>query len=186
MSAEGPLFRIVDYRYPDRATEFSPQQLDYIESTHAFMDERQLDKIRRFEHFRLNQDLGCLTAREIPGLRPSPDNAVVYVRRFGSARYVDMADLFLDLVLDDSWGREIRACIMRPYRITLPTGDRYYPFVIGVDPASWRQRFRDAAAALNTPSAEFDRGRFVLSDGRTFAFNELELDVADPDDLATW
>lgn len=178
--------RVVRYRYPERSPVFSPQQLAYIESIQSFMDEADLREVRAFESFTLNLDLETLVAVEIPGLRPSPNDAVVYVRRFGADPYMQMAHRFLDLVLDGSLGREVRKHVMRPFRVTLPNGDRYYPFTVGVDPAAWRCRFRDAAEALGAPSAEFDRGRFVVSTGQVYAFSLLAIEVARTDDLAAW
>ena len=76
---------------------------------------------RAFDVFTLNLDFQTVTSVEIPGLRSSPVNAVVYVKRFGTGSYIEMADLFLDRVLDGCFAREVRKFVMRPYRITLPT-----------------------------------------------------------------
>jgi hypothetical protein len=181
--------RLVHYRYPERSPAFSPEQLAYIESIHAFLDEVQLREVRAFEDFTLNLDFESLIAREIPGLRSSAKGVTVYIKRFGTEPYLDMAHRVLDLVLDASMGREVRQYVMRPFRVTLPSGDRYYPFTVGADPAFWRRRFEDAAATLGTLSAEFDRGWFVVSKGQVgevYAFDLLGIGVASADDLSTW
>ncbi len=130
--------QVGDYRYPDRSSSFNPRQLAYIESVHAFLDESDLRKVRAFEVFRPNIHFETVTAVEIPGLRSDPHSAVVYIKRFGTGPYIELANQFLDRLFDETVVLEIWKFVMRPYRITLPNGDQYYPFTVGVDPAIWR------------------------------------------------
>ncbi len=87
-----------------------------------------------------------------------------------------MMDRFWGYVPDGFPQERVDRCRMPAVRVTIPDGDRYYPFVFRYDLDQWRSRLLGAADLHHTLIGEFDRGEFVLSSGQKFSFAALELD----------
>ena len=172
---------IVEFDPDAPASVFTREQIDYVNSIAEYLSPSQVEGVRRLEHLIFNRNVNACAWFFVPGLRgdtnfDGTDEGIVYVKRFSSARYAKMMDLFLDHEPSD-FPKEGSGGNMPGYRVTLPNGDRFYPIAFFGDLVAWRKRLRESADLHGTELAHFDRGTFVVSDGQRFAFADLRIEA---------
>ena len=162
------------YNHADPSPDFTPEKILYIESFKSdFLDE-EVKQIRSMERFALNLNTGGVGGDEIPGIRKKPTEMYVYFKRFSGASWRSNVKTLMDSI-PDNFGDKGR-CLIPMCRATLPNGDRFYPMTLLGDHDEWRRQIRQAATQCNTNLAAFEKGRFVVSDGRVLSFSELKWD----------
>ena len=161
--------------------QFSREDIGYIESIKGFLSEEGQKKCRDVEWFTLNINTGVISCGDIPGLRGDRNFwgsiiGNIYVKRFSSQSYETMMDKFLAPILQDIPFEGRDACVMHPFRVALPNGDKFYPYSVGGDLRAWRRRLQECADTHHTVLGHFERGNFIVSDGGIFGFDTLEVD----------
>ncbi len=166
----------VEYDHLDPSPHFTKQQIDYIESIRDDFNAEDLARIRDIEWFMLNLNVEGMAEGVIPGLRTKPGIGCLYIRRYSTEKYTKMIDAFLDYIPKDFPKEHVLKCYMPSYRVTLPTGDQFYPIVFHGDLNAWRKRLEESAYVHHTLTGHFDHGKFVVSDGRRFDFSAIKVD----------
>jgi hypothetical protein len=169
-----PHFVVYDYLNPSHF--FTQDEIKVIESIRDYFSEEDLEVIRNIESSIFNKNTGLVNNSFIPGLRQDPPRGYLYVRRFSKDKFGKMMDLFLDYVPSDFPVEDRYRCNMPGFRVTVPNGDRYYPFAFHGNLEQWRKRLKESADFHHTLLGQFDHGKFVLSDGESFNFSAIKVE----------
>ena len=117
----------VDYDNREPSPYFTAEQIAYIESIGHFLDEEEVEKVRKSERFVYNSIFGFYGV-EVHGLRLDHRQGCVYVPRFGTLPYIEMMEKFAykayEYLDEDIRGR----CSLPSYRLMCSDGKSFFPF----------------------------------------------------------
>ena len=178
---------LVDYDSVNPSPYFSPEQICYFEPLPDGLSEKALENLRKTEWFVLNRNSGYFIECAVPGLRSQPGIEVGYVRRFSTASYVAMMDVFLDCMPTDFPLDQANHFNMPSYRLTSATREKFYPVEYNGEISAWRRRLQHCAEIHNTSIGSFDYGKPAISDGRELDLGDILIEWVRPEpDPSDW
>lgn len=166
---------LVEYDPQDVDPCFTPECITYIQARQPGLTARDIAKLDKIEWFIFHIHTKTMNQFAIPGLRPGGKWETCYVKRFRDGYYLDIINEFMSYAQIDLPEEQMDRWILPAYRLTCANGDQFYPIEYSGDITAWQGRMVSSAEHFGTSIARFDRGRFVISDGREVEFADMDV-----------
>ena len=166
----------IAYDYDQITPPFTRENTAALDSIRDFLSESELAQARRLESVYFNPVVKGVCGTLIPGLRAYPDSSCLYVGRFRDGDVRELLSEFLDAVYRECPMGSLGGVHKAGFRVTTPDSKLYYPLKFHGDLKAWTDRMLEVAKSYQTTMGWFERGKFCLTDGRRFAFGDLQVD----------
>lgn len=164
------------YNYDRLLPPFTAENTAAVESIKEFLSDSELDRARRLESVYFSPIFQTIVGTFIPGLRRYDTSFCLYLLRFNDMRYEDLVAEFLDAVYTGCPKEDLGGGHWGWFRVTIPNGDRYYPFDFHGNLQVWSDRLITVALEKGAAMGWFEKGKFCLTDGRQLAFGDLRIE----------
>ena len=169
-------FHYVEYLRECPHRKFTAPQIGYIRSIDGLLSPEEVDAVSRVESFKIRLEDGEVRCHEVPGLRPTYGNTVVYLQRYSEGPFAEFMEQVMDHIAGTPQGPEMFLRFIDPIRILIDHVGTFYPISYGVGAMQWRDKVWRKIAEVGALTGEFENGKFVLSDGRTYSVASLHIE----------